>query len=339
MKRFLALLLALTLLLCVTACGNNVDNTNTDSDQPATEQNIAGDSDTNQDSSGEFPFTLTTKDDAEVTFTHVPETVLCTNVNTGDQLMALGLGDKIIATANNNTQVAPEFREKYEAISQMDDKPSLETILDMDPDFVYGRSSAFSEKYNTEHDTLSQYGIMSLSSIEGYKLGADLEDVYQDFYNLGRIFQVEDKAEKIVSAMKEQVAAVEEAVAGQEVTKVFVFDMAQEEGAYTCGNNFTSKLIEHAGGTNIFNDLDTTWATVSWEEVVERAPEVIVIDDYGDTSLEEKVAFLKENPALATIPAVQNDRIISVTLCESFASSMTGDTVEKFAQAFHPDCF
>ena len=73
--------------------------------------------------------------------------------------------------------------------------------------------------------------------------------------------------------------------------------------------------------------------------VGERAPEVIVIDDYGDTSLEEKIAFLKENPALATVPAIQNDRIISVTLCESFASSMTGDTVEKFAKAFHPDCF
>ena len=53
----------------------------------------------------------------------------------------------------------------------------------------------------------------------------------------------------------------------------------------------------------------------------------------------EKIAQLKENPALATVPAIQNDRIISVKLCEVFASSMTGSTVEKFAQAFHPDCF
>lgn len=30
---------------------------------------------------------------------------------------------------------------------------------------------------------------------------------------------------------------------------MFVFDMAQEEGAYTCGNNFTSKLIEHAAAS------------------------------------------------------------------------------------------
>ena len=121
--------------------------------------------------------------------------------------------------------------------------------------------------------------------------------------------------------------------------KVFVYDMAQEGGAYTCGDNFTAKLIEYAGGENIFRDLNTTWSNVSWEEVVERAPEVIVINDYGSTSLEQKIAELKENPALATVPAIENDRILSVTLCEVFACSMTGDTIEKFARAFHPDCF
>ena len=250
MKRFFALLLSLTLLLCVTACGNSAD-TNTDSNEPAADQNTAGDPDANQDSSGAFPFTLTTKDGAEVTFTHVPERVIAANANAGDQLMALGLGDKIIATAYNNSQVNPEWRDAYEAIPvAADTYISLETILDLEPDFVYGRSSSFSEKYNTEHDTLSQYGIMSLSSIEGYTVGADVDVVYEDFYNLGRIFQVEDKAEEVVSAMKAQIAAVEEAVAGQEATKVFVFDMAQEEGAYPCGNNFTSKLIEHAGGAS-----------------------------------------------------------------------------------------
>ena len=268
------------------------------------------------------------------------EKVIAANGNAGDQLMALGLGDKIIATAYTNSDINPKWDAEYKAIPEAAETYiSLETVLSLEPDFVYGRSSSFTEKYNTEHDTLTKYGIMSLSSIEGYTVGADVDVVYQDFYNLGRIFQVEDKAEEIVSGMKGKITAAEEAVAGQEATPVFVFDMAQEEGAYTCGNNFTSKLIEHAGGVNIFNDLDTTWATVSWETVVERAPEVIIIDDYGDTSLEEKIAQLKENPALATVPAIQNDRIISVTLCESFASSMTGDTVEKFARAFHPDCF
>lgn len=331
-----ALLLALALCLGLTSCGTQTQGSGQTgqggSGQPA-DNSAAGEA-------SPFPFTLTTKDGQEVTFTQVPETVIACNPNAGDQLMALGLGDKIIATAYNNSQVNPQWREEYEAIPAVSDSYiSLETILSLEPDFVYGRSSSFSEKQNTTHDTLSSYGIMSLSSIEGYTVGADVDAVYQDFYNLGRIFQVEDRAEELVSAMKAQIAAVEEAVSGAEPVRVFVYDMAQEGGAYTCGDNFTAKLIEHAGGENIFRDLDTTWSNVSWEAVVERAPEVIVINDYGSTSLEQKIAELKENPALATVPAIENDRILSVTLCEVFACSMTGDTIEKFARAFHPDCF
>ena len=90
---------------------------------------------------------------------------------------------------------------------------------------------------------------------------------------------------------------------------------------------------------DVYKRQEETWANVSWEEVVERAPEVIVVNNYGDTPLEQKMKELKENPALADVPAIKEDRIISVNLCEVFASSMTGDTIEKFAEAFHPECF
>ena len=163
----------------------------------------------------------------------MPERVIAANANAGDQLMALGLGDKIIATAYTNSDINPKWDAEYKAIpSAAKTYISLETILDLEPDFVYGRSSSFTEKYNTEHDTLSQYGIMSLSSIEGYTVGADVDVVYEDFYNLGRIFQVEDKAEEIVSAMKAQIAAAEEAVAGQEATKVFVLIWRRRRGLH-----------------------------------------------------------------------------------------------------------
>ena len=51
-----------------------------------------------------------------------------------------------------------------------------------------------------------------------------------------------------------------------EPVKVFNFDM-EMDGAHTPGNNFTSKLIRH-GGVNVFEDLEETWNTVSWEAVV-----------------------------------------------------------------------
>ena len=65
-----------------------------------------------------FPFTLKTKDDAEVTFTHVPEKVLAVNANAGDQLMAMGLGDKIIGRAYTNSKINPKWNDEYEKTPQ-----------------------------------------------------------------------------------------------------------------------------------------------------------------------------------------------------------------------------
>ena len=41
-------------------------------------------------------------------------------------------------------------------------------------------------------------------------------------------------------------------------------------------------LIEAAGGRNIMDDFEKSWAKVTWEEEVERNPEMAVIVNYGD---------------------------------------------------------
>ena len=310
----------------------------------AAEDTKAQDASHSESSDSVFPFTLVTKDDQEVTFTHVPERVISTNPNTGEELMALGLGDKIIGTCYNNAQVSEQYREEYESKPKISDDngyPSLEVVLDLDPDFIYGRSSAFSDKDSAiaTHDTLSSYGIMSLSSIEGYKLGCDVEDVYQDFYNLGKIFQVEDKADEVVEGMKTKIADVEDKVKDADPIKVFNFDCDMDGGAYTPGNNFTSKLIRHAGGVNVFEDLEDSWDTVSWGAVVEADPDIIVINDYGETTADEKIQSLKDNEALSDVTAIKNENFLVITLPEVFASTRVADTIEKFAEAFHPECF
>ena len=336
MKKIVSLLLSVILVMSMASCaGNSAPNVTT---APSTQASV--ETTTQSTQASPFPMEFKTYMDMTVTINAVPERVIAANTNTADQLYAMGLGDKIIGVCAANSKISPEFQQMYEATPHLAEKAAtLEQLLDADPDFVYGRSSAFSEKNGTTHDILTSYGISSLSSIEGYKLGADVEDVYQDFYNLGEIFQKQDRANAIVTEMKEKIAAVENAIAGTEPVKVFVFDVLREDGAYTCGNNFTAKLIRHAGGINVFEQMEKTWAVVSWESVIDKNPDVIIINDYGSTSLEDKIAQLKDNPALASIPAIQNDRIYSVTLCEVFASSMTAGTIEKFAHAFHPECF
>lgn len=102
---------------------------------------------------------------------------------------------------------------------------------------------------------------------------------------------------------------------------------------------WTSEAINHAGGVNVFEDLEKTWNTVSWEAVVEADPDIIVINDYGDTTAEEKIQSLKDNEALSDVTAIKNENFLVITLPEVFASTRVADTIEKFAEAFHPECF
>lgn len=324
MKKTIAFMLALLMCLAmVTGCGQN---------EKKEEGSKAPES--------TYPQTYTTYMDMTVTINAEPQRVIAANTNVADQLYAMGLGDRIIGVCYKNSLINPKYQAEYDAATILAPQAAtLEQLIDAEPDFVYGRSSAFSEKNGTTHDTLTKYGIASLSSIEGYKLGADVEDVYTDFEILGKIFNKQERANEIINEMKTKIEGIENAVKDKEVVKVFVFDAIRDEGAYTCGNNFTAKLIRHAGGVNIFEDMEKTWAVVSWESVIDANPDVIIINDYGSQKLEDKIAMLKNTPALQSINAVQNDRIVSVTLCECFASSMTADTVEKFAKVCHPDCF
>lgn len=72
---------------------------------------------------------------------------------------------------------------------------------------------------------------------------------------------------------------------------------------------------------------------------MEANPDIIVINDYSGTTLDEKIRQLKENPALSGLKAVQEENFLVITLPEVFASSRAADTIEKFAQAFHPELF
>lgn len=139
--------------------------------------------------------------------------------------------------------------------------------------------------------------------------------------------------------MKTKIADVEDKVKDADPIKVFNFDCDMDGGAYTPGNNFTSKLIRHAGGVNVFEDLEDTWNTVSWEAVVEADPDIIVINDYGETTADEKIQSLKDNEALSDVTVIKNENFLVITLPEVFASTRVADTIEKFAEAFHPECF
>ena len=75
------------------------------------------------------------------------------------------------------------------------------------------------------------------------------------------------------------------------------------------------------------------------EDAVERSPEVIVITDYGSTTAEEKIRFLKNDPALSQTPAVQNERFVVIPLTAAAEGVRIAQALETLAQGFYPEAF
>ena len=134
--------------------------------------------------------------------------------------------------------------------------------------------------------------------------------------------------------------AVADKIKGREPLRVLVYDSGSS-GVFTCsGGNFESVLIERAGGKNIFGELGgKQWATVSYEEVLERDPQVIVIHDYDSPSVEAKIAEIKANNALSQLDCVKNGRFVTIALESVLPGSRMAYAVERFAAGFYPELF
>ena len=95
---------------------------------------------------------------------------------------------------------------------------------------------------------------------------------------------------------------------------------------------------ESAGAISIFNDIEAGWATPSWEEVVERDPDAILLLDY-DGDVEEKAEFLRTNAATKDLRAIKEGKIYSACCADMQGSAGSAAAVEEIAKQLYPDCF
>lgn len=277
--------------------------------------------------------------DTEVTYKKVPKRVVSFNVHTTENLMALGLTDKIVGISYTNAKVLPKYKKEYDKLKILSDKyPSMEVLLSVNPDFVYGRSSAFGEKGVNTVKGFDEAGIMPYVCLPTYKEGATMKDVYKDFENLGKIFHKEDKAKAVIDEMKNKINGINKKIKDKKTKKVFVFDSGDKD-VFTAGSGLETDIIRLAGGRNVFGDKQKTWEHVSWEAVAASNPDYIVINDYDGKTVDEKIAILKSQPVVKELYAVKNNKFIILPLPNVFAGIRNADGVKIIAEGLHPEAF
>jgi len=294
-----------------------------------------------------FADTTVTSCNRSVSFDAPPKAAISNDVNLTEMMLVLGLADRMVGytgisgwkTLDEDMRAGvselPELSEKY---------PSKEVIIGADADFFFaGWNYGMKVGGEVTPETLEPFGVKVYELTEscihiGPKDKVSMDDMYNDLLNLGRIFGVEVKAQALVQGYKTQLSTFAATVdKGEAPLRVFVYDSG-DDAPFTAGRYaMPTAMIEAAGGVNIMDDFEKSWATVNWEAVVERNPEVIVIVNYGDVTAEQKIDFMKNNPAFADIDAVRNDRFVVLEYVEATPGPRNIRAIQKLAAAFWPN--
>ena len=121
----------------------------------------------------------------------------------------------------------------------------------------------------------------------------------------------------------------------------YELDASDPMKPFTVGpGNFVHDLLAMAGGDNVFADASAPFPQVSFEEVLARDPQVIVLADapFGITA-----TAVKERTGWDVLAAVRDDRILEVSPVLGDMISRPGpriaDGLEELARFMHPEAF
>ncbi|MEJ6392688.1 ABC transporter substrate-binding protein [Gymnodinialimonas sp. 2305UL16-5] len=282
--------------------------------------------------------------DREITFDNVPQAAISHDVNLTEMMLVLGLTDHMVGYTGISgwNHLNPEIRAGVAELPELAERyPTLEVLAGADADFFFaGWNYGMRVGGEVTPETLDRFGIKVYELTEscihlGMEQQVTLDLMYNDLRNLGIIFGVEPLAEELIAGYE---AELNEILAGLETDgpapRVFVYDSG-EDTPFTAGHfAMPTALIQAAGGVNIMDDFRESWGTVSWEAVVERDPEVVIIVNYGEVTAEQKMDFMRNNPALSGISAVQNDRFVVLDYVEATPGPRNVAAVGRLAEAF-----
>lgn len=276
-----------------------------------------------------------------ITYEEAPKKAISINQHVTEVMLALGLEESMVGTAYLDDQIYPPLQEAYDQVAVLAEQyPSKEQVISTEADFIYGGwASAFNEKNLMSREEMEQLGIGSYLQSSSVKVAPELEDIYTDIRNIAKIFRVEERGETLIEEMNADIEKIKEKVPTvDKPIDVLVFDSGDKD-VFTATQNFMNTLVKMAGANNIFGDIEKNWATVSKEDAVERNPEAIIVIDYGSTTAEEKINFLKNDPALSQTPAVQNERFVVLPLSAASEGVRVAEALEIIVKGLYPDSF
>ncbi|KAB1504448.1 ABC transporter substrate-binding protein [Corynebacterium sp. 320] len=293
----------------------------------------------------------------DVVFEREPQRVLTMGAESITTLSHLGVLDRVAARAGSYPEEyfdesirsalteVPSLTDRVDATGHI--QISTEQVAAVDPDVVLGASDTVT------FESMQAQGIPLINepafcgALEG---PASFEDVWDQVATYGKVFHREERAAEYVAELKERLAelAIPGATdAGQSRADASPGRAGDEGSAHpltvavlypTIGGGVTyaygtrsmsHPVVEAAGLTNVYSDVNKRVFEVSAEDIAARQPDLIIsLYTAGDPAA--VVQATKDLPGAKTLPAIQKGRILPLLLNYAEPSTpLAVDGVEK----------
>jgi iron complex transport system substrate-binding protein len=258
-----------------------------------------------------------------------PLRIVSTAPSITEILYALGLGDRVVGVSDF-CDYPPEARKKPKVGGVVN--PNVEAIIALQPDLVLGLPNAAHENL---YRSLRQLGIKMRT------LPNDtIEDLYAMIRAIGKETGTLQPAEEMVERLRAKFSEINEKVAGEPRQKV-MFVVGVDPLFVAGKGTFINELIGIAGGENIAGDSLTKYPQLGIEEVVSKAPDVILYTSLNfELTGEQKDQAKKIWSAYSSIPAVKNGRICGLVAdLVTLPGPRLEIGIEEMAHSIHPEVF
>jgi len=305
-------LLVLIIAAVATGCGNGEQANTNDS-------NTIGDI----QQGNTYPVTVVDSIGRSVTLESEPQKIISLSPAITEILFAIGVGDKIAGVTDYCDYPAKALKKPRVGSFK---EPNMEVIISSQPEVVFV-SAGIQEQFAKQFNDLG---------IKVIALDANnFEQVLDNIKLAGRVAGAGPKSLEVARDMGERMDAVKETVA-QSKTSPSVFFEVWDDPLMTAGpGSFIDDLITKAGGTNIAGDANKEFAEFSLEALIDRNPDIYILNDHAHTPED-----IKKRSGYEGSKAIRNNNVYSI---EDDLVTLPGPRIieglEQMARIIHPEAF
>ena len=278
MKKVLAFILAITLIIGLSACQAQQTVAPEPTAQPAADTKIV----------------ITDLKGREITLDKVPERIVSLSPANTEILFAVGAGDKVVGVTSFCD--FPAEVKDVEKIGSFEG-PNLELIQKANPDVVLAGGYI-------QEDLIASLEQLNIPVVSTE--ATDFNSIFDSIALIGKLSGNDQKAAEVVKGMKDKIAEIQDKVKGQ--TPKSAFYVVWTDPLTTAGSGtFINDVIKAAGGINTAEKVEY-WAKYSAEELVKDNPEYL-LSAFHSTNEGITADFFKQSPVFKNLDSVKNGKV------------------------------